>query len=80
MLTMGNECTREYLAIDWARKLTNEYIFERLSDLFVRLTTSADEFLDREVFYILPEVKVLIKRWWRPYNTVRPRSSLNCLP
>ena len=34
-----------------------------------------DEFLDREVFDTLLEAKVLISRWRRTYNTVRPHSS-----
>lgn len=36
MLTILDECTRECLAIDVARKLTSEDLLERLSDLFVR--------------------------------------------
>ena len=35
-----------------------------------------DELLDREIFYSLNEVKVLIERWRRHDNTVRPHSSL----
>jgi transposase InsO family protein len=35
-----------------------------------------DELLDREVFDTLLEAKVLIERWRRIYNTVRPHSSL----
>lgn len=35
-----------------------------------------DELLDREVFDTLLEAKVLIERWRRAYNTVRPHSSL----
>ena len=31
-----------------------------------------DELLDREIFYTLMEAKVLIERWRREYNTVRP--------
>jgi transposase InsO family protein len=124
MLTTVDEFTRECLAIDMARKLTSEEVFERLSDLFVRrnvphhirsdsgsestakrvrewleqvgVTTlyiepvSAwengyvesfngklrDELLDREVFDTLLEAKVLIGRWRKAYNTVRPHSSL----
>ena len=34
-----------------------------------------DELLDREIFYNLKEAKVLIKRWRKEYNSVRPRSS-----
>ena len=35
-----------------------------------------DELLDREVFDALLEAKVLISRWRKAYNTVRPHSSL----
>ena len=31
-----------------------------------------DELLDREIFYTLTEAKILIERWRRQYNTVRP--------
>ncbi len=39
-----------------------------------------DEMLDREIFYTLGEAKVLIERWRRDYNTVRPHSSLGYRP
>ena len=39
-----------------------------------------DELLDREVFDTLLEAKVLIERWRRAYNTVRPHSSLGYQP
>ncbi len=32
--------------------------------------------LDREISDTLPEAKVLIERWRREYNTVRPQGSL----
>jgi transposase InsO family protein len=35
-----------------------------------------DEFLAQEVFDTLLEAKVLIERWRKTYNTVRPHSSL----
>lgn len=35
-----------------------------------------DELLDREVFDHLLEAEVLIGRWRKAYNTVRPHSSL----
>ena len=40
----------------------------------------SDELLDREVFDTLLEAKVLIERWRRVYNTVRPHSSLRYRP
>lgn len=39
-----------------------------------------DELLDREVFGTLLEAKVLIGRWRKAYNTVRPHSSLGYRP
>ena len=39
-----------------------------------------DELLDAEVFYSLREAQILIERWRRHYNTVRPHSSLGYRP
>ena len=39
-----------------------------------------DELLDREIFYTLTEAKILIERWRRQYNTVRPHSALGYRP
>lgn len=39
-----------------------------------------DELLDREIFYSLREAVVLIERWRRHYNTVRPHSALGYRP
>ncbi len=39
-----------------------------------------DELLDREIFHSLHEAKVLIERWRRHYNTVRPHSALGYRP
>lgn len=39
-----------------------------------------DEFLNGEFFYTLEEAKVLIERWRREYNTVRPHGSLGWKP
>ncbi len=39
-----------------------------------------DELLDREIFDTLLEAKVLIERWRREYNGVRPHSSLGYRP
>jgi transposase InsO family protein len=39
-----------------------------------------DELLDRELFDTLLEAKVLVERWKRYYNTVRPHSSLGYQP
>jgi putative transposase len=39
-----------------------------------------DELLAREIFYSLKEAQVLIERWRREYNTIRPHSSLGYRP
>jgi transposase InsO family protein len=36
-----------------------------------------DELLNGEVFYSLTEAKVIIEKWRKYYNEVRPHSSLN---
>ena len=35
-----------------------------------------DEFLNGEIFYSLKEAQILIEKWRREYNTIRPHSSL----
>ena len=39
-----------------------------------------DELLNGEIFYTLREAQVLIERWRRHYNTIRPNSSLGYRP
>lgn len=39
-----------------------------------------DELLNRELFYTLLEAKVIIEKWRRDYNTIRPHSSLGYKP
>jgi transposase InsO family protein len=39
-----------------------------------------DELLNGEIFYALQEAQVLIGRWRRHYNRIRPHSSLNYRP
>jgi transposase InsO family protein len=39
-----------------------------------------DELLNGEIFYTLKEAKILIERWRREYNEVRPHSSLGHRP
>jgi len=39
-----------------------------------------DELLNREIFYTLKEAQVLIERWRKEYNTIRPHSSLGYQP
>ena len=39
-----------------------------------------DELLDREIFYSLAEVRILIEAWRVHYNTLRPHSALGYRP
>ena len=39
-----------------------------------------DELLNGEIFYTLKEAQILIERWRREYNTVRPHSALGYRP
>ena len=39
-----------------------------------------DELLNSEIFYSLREAEILIERWRRRYNTIRPHSSLGYRP
>ena len=39
-----------------------------------------DELLNREIFYTLEEARVLIERWRKEYNQVRPHSALGYRP
>jgi len=39
-----------------------------------------DELLNAEIFYILKEAQILIKRWRQYYNTIRPFSALGYKP
>lgn len=39
-----------------------------------------DELLNGEIFYTLLEAKVMIEKWTREYNTIRPHSSLGYKP
>jgi len=39
-----------------------------------------DEFLNREIFYSMKDLRVLAERWRVNYNMVRPHSSLGYRP
>ena len=39
-----------------------------------------DELLNGEIFYTLWEAKVLVERWRKHYNRIRPHSSLGYKP
>ena len=40
----------------------------------------ADELLNGEIFYTLREPQVLIEKWRKHYNTIRPHSALGYRP
>ena len=40
----------------------------------------ADEGLNREIFYLLEETKILIEMWRKEYNQIRPHNSLGHSP
>lgn len=62
------------VALDWG-------IFsQRFRGEFTQQLQLRDELLDREIFCTLHEAKVLIERWRRHYNTVRPHSALGYRP
>jgi putative transposase len=81
MLTIVDEYTREWLERVGVKTLyfepgspwENGYVESFNGRL-------RDELLDREVFDTLLEAKVLIKRWRKAYNTIRPHSSLGYRP
>ena len=39
-----------------------------------------DELLDGEIFYSLREAQILIEKWRKHYNTMRPHSALGYRP
>ena len=39
-----------------------------------------DELLDGEIFYTLPEARIIVESWKRIYNTLRPQGSLGYRP
>jgi len=42
--------------------------------------TLRDELLNREIFYCLKEARIVIERWRREYNEIRPHRSLGYRP
>ena len=85
-----DEFTREWLAIDVAKRLTSEDVLERLSDLFVHRgvpehirSDNGSEFTAKCVREWLGRVGVktlFIERWRQHYNTIRPHSALGYRP
>ena len=43
-------------------------------------TEKNDELLNGEIFYTLKEAQIVIERWRKHYNTIRPHSALNYRP
>ena len=43
-------------------------------------TELRDELLNGEIFYSLKEAQIVIERWRKHYNTIRPHSALNYRP
>ncbi|MDB4413074.1 integrase core domain-containing protein [Pirellulaceae bacterium] len=128
MLRFIYECSREFLAIDMGRKLNNENVPERLSELFcsgqiltsihsdsvskltchpvqtclkqIQVKTSfiepgslwengaiepfngemRDKLNNLEIFDTMLEGNVLIERWRRHYNQVRPHKLMGLPP
>lgn len=55
-------------------------VAEAIRSIEVTEVTYRDELLNGEVFYTLKEASVVIERWRKDYNTIRPHSSLGYHP
>ena len=73
ILVVVDEYSRECLAIRVARRLRSTEVLETLAELFVTYGLPAH-------IRTLTEAKILIERWRREYNTVRPHSALGYRP
>ena len=77
----GPECTAELIRL-WLQGLQVQTLFIASGSPWENGYVESfhgklrDELLDREIFYTLTEAKVLIERWRREYNTIRPHSAL----
>ena len=93
ILTIIDEYSRECLALRVERRLSSHDVLMTLAKLFIEPGSPwengynesfngklRDELLNREIFYTLWEAKVLVERWRKEYNQVRPRSSLGYRP
>ena len=93
--TRERENTRECLAIHVGLRMRCIDVLEHLSDLSIARGVPEhirsdngpeftgkfrDEPLDRETFYTLAEVNVLVEMWRREYDTVRPHSASGYRP
>ena len=73
ILVVVDEYSRECLAIRVARRLRSTEVLKTLAELFVTYGLPAH-------IRTLTEAKILIERWRREYNTVRPHSALGYRP
>ncbi len=72
---------RAWLATVGARTLYIEPGSPRENDYFETFNGRLrDELLNGEIFYSLREARVVIERWRKEYNTVRPHCSLGYRP
>ena len=71
---------------DWLNKLRVKPLFIEPGSLWENGYVESfngkmrDELLNREIFYTLQEAQILIERWRKDYNTIRPHSSLGYRP
>ena len=81
----GSECTAELVRL-WLAALDVQTLFIEPGSPWENGSGESftgklpDELLARETFYTLPEAKLLIERWRRECNTVRPHSALGDRP
>ena len=81
----GPECTAELIRL-WLATLQVQTLFIEPGSPWEHGYVESfngkfrDELLDREIFYTLTEARILIERWRRQYNTVRPHSALGYRP
>ena len=94
LLTILDEYTRECLAIDVKRQMNHQDVLDRLvRTLYIEPGSPwengyiesfngklRDELLNMEIFDTLGEAKVLVERWRRDYNQIRPHSALAYRP
>ena len=81
----GPEFTAELVRV-WLERLGVQTLFIELGTPWENgyvesfIGKFRDELLDREIFYTVAEAKVLVERWRREYNTIRPHSALGYRP
>ena len=85
ILDNGPECTAELIRL-WLEALQVQTLFIEPGSPWENGYVESfngklrDELLNREIFYTLTEAQILIERWRRQYNTVRPHSALGYRP